>query len=278
MEIQLVRERLVLWLREKVSEAGARGLVVGLSGGVDSAVVAASAREAFPQEQPCGVDAVPEARMRMPATPRSRKDRRNTLLSRSRWTGSGKSWSTGSTTPWLPKKPGPMRTRALRMAAINVKPRLRMTSLHYIARAKGYLVAGATNRSELTVGLFHEIWRLRRRPHAARGVGKNPSVGAGPGTGNPRRDHPQSAVGWALGRTDRRTRAGDDLRRAGPLPLVRERGAPSSRRALQGSRRKATTRGGCRQSLRSEAYRAFRRGMLSAPPPPGGGRWCTSSS
>src|SRR5690606_23777726 len=49
MEIQLVRERLVLWLRQKVSEAGARGLVVGLSGGVDSAVVAALAKEAFPQ-------------------------------------------------------------------------------------------------------------------------------------------------------------------------------------------------------------------------------------
>ncbi len=35
------------WIRDRVRESGARGIVVGLSGGVDSAVVAALSSRAF---------------------------------------------------------------------------------------------------------------------------------------------------------------------------------------------------------------------------------------
>ena len=38
----------VLWLREQVNNCGAKGLVVGISGGVDSAVVACLIKKAFP--------------------------------------------------------------------------------------------------------------------------------------------------------------------------------------------------------------------------------------
>src|SRR5437867_12753450 len=41
-------ERLAAWMRERVTEAGAQGLVVGLSGGIDSAVVARLAQLAAP--------------------------------------------------------------------------------------------------------------------------------------------------------------------------------------------------------------------------------------
>src|SRR5437867_11908173 len=41
-------ERLAAWMRERVTEAGAQGLVVGLSGGVDSAVVARLSQLAAP--------------------------------------------------------------------------------------------------------------------------------------------------------------------------------------------------------------------------------------
>ncbi|MCK5547790.1 MAG: NAD(+) synthetase, partial [Thermoplasmata archaeon] len=40
-------ERIVAWLRKKIGEAGAKGAIVGLSGGVDSSVVAALAKRAF---------------------------------------------------------------------------------------------------------------------------------------------------------------------------------------------------------------------------------------
>ena len=39
MEINQKIDKTVDWLREKVKEAGCKGLVVGVSGGIDSAVV-----------------------------------------------------------------------------------------------------------------------------------------------------------------------------------------------------------------------------------------------
>ena len=39
---------LIEWLRAMVKETGQKGLIVGLSGGVDSSVVAALAKKAFP--------------------------------------------------------------------------------------------------------------------------------------------------------------------------------------------------------------------------------------
>jgi NAD+ synthase len=41
-----------------------------------------------------------------------------------------------------------------RMAKANLKPRLRMTTLYYIANARNYLVGGSGNKSELLVGYF----------------------------------------------------------------------------------------------------------------------------
>jgi NAD+ synthase len=41
-----------------------------------------------------------------------------------------------------------------RLAQVNLKPRLRMLTIYYIANQLNYLVAGATNRSELAIGYF----------------------------------------------------------------------------------------------------------------------------
>ena len=43
-----VTEEIVAWIREKVAEAGAKGTVVALSGGVDGAVTIELCRRAFP--------------------------------------------------------------------------------------------------------------------------------------------------------------------------------------------------------------------------------------
>ena len=41
-----------------------------------------------------------------------------------------------------------------RLPLANVKPRLRMTTLYYLANMLGYLVAGTGNRSELAIGYY----------------------------------------------------------------------------------------------------------------------------
>ena len=45
--VEQVRERLVGWLQERIARAGAQGAVLGLSGGIDSAVVGALCQQAF---------------------------------------------------------------------------------------------------------------------------------------------------------------------------------------------------------------------------------------
>src|SRR5438094_8004735 len=66
-------ERLAAWMRERVTEAGAQGLIVGLSGGVDSAVVARLSQLAAPGAvvgvlMPCHSDPADERDAAMVAT------------------------------------------------------------------------------------------------------------------------------------------------------------------------------------------------------------------
>ena len=63
--INLVIEKIVNWMREIVKGAGAEGLVFGLSGGIDSAVVAGLSKLAFPETSlgvimPCYSDPIDE--------------------------------------------------------------------------------------------------------------------------------------------------------------------------------------------------------------------------
>jgi NAD+ synthase len=148
------------WLRERVRASGARGIAVGLSGGIDSAVVVRLAQMAMQDQvvgvlMPCHSDPSDEADARLvadvfkittvrvdlaPAYDRLISDLKSALgrLSNSQEP------SAGSDQPDI---------RA-RVPAANVKPRLRMTSLYYVANTLNYLVAGTGNRSELTIGYF----------------------------------------------------------------------------------------------------------------------------
>jgi len=138
--------RLSAWLKERVREAGVRGLVVGLSGGIDSAVVAGLCKRACPDStlgviMPCysnpqdAIDAQLAARAFDVPVETVVLDEVFDLLVR-KLTGK----------PYDPNKKD--------LPTANIKARLRMVILYYYANKLNALVAGTSNKSELTVGYF----------------------------------------------------------------------------------------------------------------------------
>jgi NAD+ synthase len=146
------------WLRQRVTAAGARGLVVGLSGGIDSAVVVRLCQLATPGKvlgavMPCHSDPRDESDARLVAehfdVPTVRVDLGPTydqLVEEAR--------SVLGLADELASAPSAGFDIRGRVPLANVKPRLRMTTLYFIANSLNYLVAGTGNRSELTIGYF----------------------------------------------------------------------------------------------------------------------------
>jgi len=139
-------QKLVLWLREKVREADGKGVVVGMSGGVDSSVAVVLCQRAFPQNtlgviMPCHSEELDEVHARMVADKFGIKVTRILL--------------DGVYDALLKEMyRSKLQVSQSRMAEGNLKPRLRMAILYYLANALNYLVIGASNRSELSVGYF----------------------------------------------------------------------------------------------------------------------------
>lgn len=158
--MQTRSSEIVEWMKGQVSAAGARGIAVGLSGGIDSAVVLGLAAQAAPGHvvgimMPCHSDPadeehanlvarqfdVPAVRVDLaPAYDRLVADLRAAIeaLPRAQF-------------PVVPAEEVDIKAR---LPLANVKPRLRMTTLYFVANTLNYLVAGTGNRSELTIGYF----------------------------------------------------------------------------------------------------------------------------
>lgn len=136
--------KLVSWIREQVSQANCRGTVFGLSGGIDSSVIAVLCRRAFPDNvlavsMPChsNKEDLDDAKLiartfAIPAVTVTLDSVFNTLLEA------------------IPEAEFDPDTQKL--ASANLKPRLRMSTLYYFANSLHYLVAGTCNRSEIAVG------------------------------------------------------------------------------------------------------------------------------
>ncbi len=141
MDYTALADAIAAWMRDYARQAGAQGYVVGLSGGVDSAVTAALATRAVGAEHvlalwlPCHSLPEDEAYSRMTAQALGLELHTVDL-----------SAAFEALLAALP--PGSDMARA------NVKPRLRMTTWYYIAQSHNYLVAGTGNRPEMMVGYF----------------------------------------------------------------------------------------------------------------------------
>lgn len=149
-------EKISSWLKERADHAGATGFVFGLSGGIDSAVVARLCQMATPGHvlgvlMPCysqPQDAI-DARLVADAfqIPTATVD-----LSRAFDALAGT--LDDALKAEQPKLAVNVVDIKQRLPRANIKPRMRMTSLYYIANAMNYVVAGTGNRSEITLGYY----------------------------------------------------------------------------------------------------------------------------
>lgn len=140
--MEKIIDELIKWLREKVHEAKAEGLVLGLSGGIDSAVVAALSKRAFP-ENSLGII--------MPCHSNPEDEEYGMLVADSIGLKVEKVDLTSTYDVLVDSIPVNSPNK---MALANIKPRLRMITLYYYAQNYKYLVAGSGNKSELTIGYF----------------------------------------------------------------------------------------------------------------------------
>jgi len=151
-------EKIAGWMRRQLTASGARGFVVGLSGGLDSAVVARLAQLAAPGRVvaailPCHSDPDDERDAALLAKHFSLMTTRIDL-------GEPYDALVRAAQPGLNALPDQMRAAAPadplrgRVPLANMKPRLRMTALYFLANSLNHLVAGTGNRSELSIGYF----------------------------------------------------------------------------------------------------------------------------
>jgi NAD+ synthase len=136
-----MKNKIVSWLKKEVKSSGAKGIVLGLSGGIDSAVVAALAKEA--------VGASKVLALFMPCHSQAQDLRDARALARKLGIKSRLVDLTGVYDKFLKALPS-----AGRLCQANLRPRLRMAALYYFASRLNYLVCGTGNKSEISVGYF----------------------------------------------------------------------------------------------------------------------------
>jgi NAD+ synthase len=163
-------ERIAGWMRRQLSASAARGFVVGLSGGLDSAVVARLAQLAAPGAVvglilPCHSDPKDEEDAVLVARKFSLPTARIDLADAYDELVAGGEAAIAALRPQLRAPAAELRAGAsapppttddprARVPNANIKPRLRMAALYFVANSMQYLVAGTGNKSELAIGYF----------------------------------------------------------------------------------------------------------------------------
>jgi NAD+ synthase len=140
-------QKLVLWIEKQVQIAGCKGAVLGLSGGIDSAVVAVLCKKALPHNTlgvmlPCHSSPSDITDAQVLASKFGIET--TTVILDAIYDSLIAAVSFSNTAD----------EKVQNLARANLKPRLRMTTLYYIANQLNYLVIGTSNKSELTVGYY----------------------------------------------------------------------------------------------------------------------------
>ncbi|RLE43233.1 NAD(+) synthetase [Candidatus Woesearchaeota archaeon] len=146
MEMKAIENKIINWVKEQVNQAGCKGVVVGLSGGVDSSVVGVLCKKAFPNNtlgllMPCFShgDDLKHAKLVAEKFDIQHKVIELAPVFKAMFKAlEGREFSEAD----------------IGIAVANIKPRLRMVALYYYANKLNYLVVGTDNKSEAYSGYF----------------------------------------------------------------------------------------------------------------------------
>jgi NAD+ synthase len=143
IDVKREERRITAFIRRVVARSGASGVVVGLSGGVDSSVVFALCVRALGREN------VLAALLPSKHTPLG--DTEDAVRLADEW---GVRRVSVAISPLVDALISAAGSGAVKLARANVQARVRMTILYYLANSRGLLVVGTGDRSEELLGFF----------------------------------------------------------------------------------------------------------------------------
>lgn len=140
-QLKVKANKITNWIKDQVNLAGKKGVIFGLSGGIDSALVAVLCKKAFPKNTmalilPC--DSEPT-------------DIIDAMVIIEKYNINYKKIDI---TPIYEQLLSLITENGSKMANANIKPRLRMIVLYYFSNILDYLVVGTGNKSEIHIGYF----------------------------------------------------------------------------------------------------------------------------
>ena len=147
MNVEKTKDDIVKFIQSKVSEAKTDGIVVGLSGGIDSTLIAYLACEAVGKENVFGII--------MPSTTTPTEDKIHGI---SIAQGLGIDYKEIAIDSILNEFLFMIlfmtQLEEDNLAIGNLKARIRMSIIYFYANQKKYLVSGTGNKSEILIGYF----------------------------------------------------------------------------------------------------------------------------
>lgn len=143
IDSDLAKDEIIDFINETIDKSHSKGIVIGLSGGIDSSVSAYLAKEAVGKENVLGIH------LYSSTTPD--EDRNDAKLIAKILDIEYIEISIDSI---IEEIKNTTNTKKSKLANGNLKARIRMSLLYYYANIHNYLVIGTSNRSELLIGYF----------------------------------------------------------------------------------------------------------------------------
>jgi len=143
MDVRVEEQRITSFIRRLVAASRTAGVVVGLSGGVDSSVVGALCVRALGSGRVlCAL---------LPSRHTPQEDTDDAIRMVTEW---GAKSVTVNISPIVDNLTSAIGEVKERLPGANVQARVRMTVLYYLANSRNLLVAGTGDRSEELLGFF----------------------------------------------------------------------------------------------------------------------------